>query len=98
MPLKFAQRRESDVPQPTRQGKVNEELEALKGELSRLRAGMVLEIETGSARAIRRTKGLVTRAGNQLGNKFQHWHSGTKVFAKPLQAARRRGRPPRTQR
>ena len=61
----------------------------------RLASGMVLEIETGSADAIRRTKGLVTRASKELGRPFHHWHDGTKVFAKPVEAVRRRGRPPK---
>ncbi len=96
MPLTFTQRQENEIPQPSRQGRVNEELQQVKNELSRLASGMVLEIETGSADAIRRTKGLVTRASKELGTQFQHWHEGTKVFARPTEAPRRRGRPRKT--
>lgn len=93
MSLKFTQRKETEVPQPNRQGKINEDLHRIRNELSNLASGMVLEIETGSAEAIRRTKGLVTRASKELGRPFQHWHEGTKVFARPAEAVRRRGRP-----
>ena len=96
MPLRFAQRREAEVPQPNRQGKVNEDLYRIRDELAKLAGGMVLEIETGSAEAIRRTKGLVTRASKELGRPIQHWHEGTKVFARPAEAVRRRGRPRKT--
>jgi len=51
---------------------------------------MVLEIETGDEKAIRATKMLVTRAGNELGTPWQHWHIGTKVYAKPIEATKQR--------
>ncbi len=96
MPLKIAHRREEEVPSAGAAGQPNEELHQLKTEMSKLAAGMVLEIEAGSTRSIRGTKGLVTRASKQLGRPFIHWHQGTKVFAKPAEA-RRRGRPPTVQ-
>lgn len=96
MPLKITHRKEEEVPSAGASGKPNEELHQLKTEMSKLAAGMVLEIETGSAKAIRGTKGLVTRASKQLGRPFIHWHQGTTVFAKPAEA-RRRGRPPKVQ-
>ncbi|MGE0227488.1 MAG: hypothetical protein AB7I38_03925 [Dehalococcoidia bacterium] len=96
MALKITHRKEEEVPSADVSGKPNAELHQLKTEMSKLAAGMVLEIETGSAKAIRGTKGLVTRASKQLGRPFVHWHQGTKVFAKPAEA-RRRGRPPKVQ-
>jgi hypothetical protein len=57
-------------------------------------SGMVLEIETGSEKAVRGAKMDVTRASTQLGTRWQHWHIGTKVFAKPAGEIRRRCRRP----
>ena len=95
MPFKIAHRKESDVPQPSRRGRVNPDLDQIKGEMSKLARGMVLEIETGSAGAVRRTKVLITKASKELGMKFQHWHLGSKVFTRQADAVRRRGRPKR---
>jgi hypothetical protein len=54
---------------------------------------MVLEIETGDERAVRATRMLVTRAGAQSATPWQQWRVGTKVYAKPIEATkRRRGR------
>jgi len=93
MPLKITHKPEEDVPTPGRTGKVNEDLVALKAEMLKLGQGMVLEIETGSEKAIRGTKALITRASKQLGTRWRHWHMGTKVFAKPTGQVRgRRGR------
>lgn len=97
MPLKITHRKEEDVPAAAAGGKSNEELDQLRSEMSKVAAGMVLEIETGSAKAIRGTKGAITRASKQLGKPFIHWHQGTKVFAKPTEAPKRRGRPPKVQ-
>jgi TusA-related sulfurtransferase len=92
MPLKIAQKKEEEVPTPGRTGKVNQELVALKDEMRKLSSGMVLEIETGSEKAVRGAKVLVTKASKELGSQWQHWSVGTKVFAKPLGEIRRRGR------
>src|SRR5918999_6401462 len=97
MTLKISHRTEQEVPAPAASGQANEELFQLKTEMSKLEPGMVLEVDAGNARAIRGTKGLVTRAGKQLGRPFVHWHQGTKVFAKPAEAPRRRGRPRKVQ-
>ncbi len=97
MPLKITHRKEQEVPAPSASGKANEELYRLKMEMSKLPAGMVLVIDAESTRAIRGTKGLITRAGKQLGKPFVHWHQGTTVFAKPAEAPRRRGRPRKVQ-
>ena len=97
MPLRFNQRKAGDVPVPSATGKVNEELIALKNEMGKLPAGMVLEIETGSEKAVRGTKMLVTKAANQLGTRWRHWNIGSTVFAKPAEAVRRRGRKPKSQ-
>jgi hypothetical protein len=91
MPLKIAHRKEADVPSAS-SAVGNDELVQLKSEMSKLAAGMVLEIEAGSDASVRRTKNLVTRAGKQLGRPFVHWHQGSRVFAKPAEA-RRPGRP-----
>lgn len=94
MPLKITHRKEQEVPRPGGPGKVNENIESMKTEMSKLRDGMVLEIEAGSEKAIRGTKRLVTTAAKELGATWRHWSEGTKVFAKPVAATRRRrGRP-----
>ena len=94
MPLKFTHKQEDQVPRPTKSGKVNEELIAVKNEMSKLASGMVLEIEAGSEKAVRGAKALVTRASKELGTRWRHWSVGTKVFAKPVEEVRRRiGRP-----
>ena len=93
MPLKITQRKQEDVPMPNAAGKINEDLLAIRGEMSKMASGMVLEIEAGSEKAIRGTKMLITKAANQLGMQWRHWNVGTKVFARPVEAARRRGRP-----
>src|SRR5438045_2226959 len=98
MPLKFTQKRESDVPSPAQNGRINPELELMKVELSRLKPGMVLEIDAGRDRTVRSTKVLVTKAAKQLGQPMMHWSDGNKVFAKAAEPALRRrvGRPRRS--
>jgi hypothetical protein len=95
MPLKITQRRAEEVPQPSKSGKVNEELQNIKAEMSKLREGMILEIDAGASGSVRSAKSLITRASKELGRPWTHWHQGTKVYAKPLPVQRRRGRPPR---
>ncbi len=92
MPLKISTRRQEDVPAPGRTGRINEDFAILRDEMRRLGTGMVLEIEAGSERSVRGIKMLVTRAAKDLGSSWQHWSVGTKVFAKPAQEIRRRGR------
>ena len=84
MPLRIKQVKQEEAPKPSSTGKANKELFAVKSEMLKLGGGMVLEIETGSERAVRGAKTLVTRASKELGTKWQHWHVGTKVFAKPV--------------
>ncbi len=94
MPLRIRQAKEGETGRGAGRT-IEQELQALKNEMAKLGKGMILEIETGSAQAVRTTKALVTRAGNQLGARWQHWHVGTKVFAKPvsrLKAMRGRGK------
>src|SRR5436309_813944 len=93
MPLKMTHRKAEDVPQPPGAGKGNDDLRSLKDELAKVSTGMVLEVDTGNEQDIRRTKVLITKAGRELGRPFRHWHEGTRVFAKPVDGARRRGRP-----
>ena len=91
MPIEIKQRPENEAPKPNR--KPNEDLIAVKNAMIRLGKGMVLEIEAGSEKAVRGTKALVTRSAKELGSRWQHWHVGTKVFAKPIEENRpRRGR------
>jgi hypothetical protein len=90
VPLRFSQRKPEEVPTPSASGKVNQDLLNLKNEMSKLAAGMVLEIETGSEKAVRGTKTLVTKAAKQLGTPWKHWSVGTTVFARPVEAVRRR--------
>jgi len=92
MPLKITHRKEEEVPRPGAAGRINENLEAIKAEMLKLGQGMVLEIETGSERAIRGTKALITRASRELGAKWRHWSHGTKVFARPAESVTRRRR------
>src|SRR4051812_37765467 len=94
MVLKITQRNEADVPMPNAQGRVNEDLQSMKAEMTKLPSGMVLEVETGSGKAIRSTKMLVSKAAKELGTQWEHWHVETKVYAKP-RAAARRGRKPK---
>ena len=96
MPLQITHRREEEVPGNS-SGRINEDLVRIKSEMSRLGAGMVLEIDTGSEKAVRGTKMLVTKAAKELGSQWKHWSSGSKVFAKPESTARRRGRPRKTE-
>src|ERR1700680_1919609 len=84
MPLRIKHIKQEEAPKPSSTGKANTELFAVKSEMLKLGKGMVLEIETGSAKAVRGTKTLVTRAGNELGTKWQHWDVETKVFARPM--------------
>ena len=91
--MKITHRNEADVPSPSAQGVVNENLLAVKAEMTKLAPGMVLEIDTGSAKAVRSAKMLVTRAAKQMGTEWQHWHNGTMVYAKPRSVSRRGRRP-----
>jgi len=94
MPLRIRHVREDEAPRPSSKGDTNEDVNQLKSEMMRLGSGAVLEIEAGSEKAVRGVKTLVTRASNQLGSRWRHWHVGTKVFAKPDGRARRGpGRP-----
>lgn len=88
MPLKITHRKASEVPAPGASGKVNQALADLMDEMGKLATGMVLEIETGDETSIRATKMLITRAANQMGTPYSHWHSGTKVYAQPKPAAK----------
>src|SRR5438046_3776269 len=97
MPLRFSQKKEEDVPRPGSSGKVNLDLLAIRDQMTKLASGMVLEIETEGEKAVRGTKMLVTRAANQLGTRWHHWNVGSKVFAKPADAIRRRGRRKKTE-
>ena len=96
MPLKFTHRNQEEVPSPSSNGRVNQDLMALKDEMQKLPAGMVLEIQTEGEKAVRGTKMLITKAAGQLGNQWQHWSVGSKVFAKPKEMLARRGRPKKT--
>jgi spore cortex formation protein SpoVR/YcgB (stage V sporulation) len=92
MPLNITHRKEDEVPTPSAMGRVNEDLETIKSEMRKLAPGMVLEMDPGNEKAVRGTKMLVTRASTQLGSRWQHWHVGTVVFAKPAGETRKRGR------
>lgn len=94
MALKIAHRTAEEVPVGGSNTE-SAEFTQIKAELAKLQAGMVLEIETGSAKAIRGTKSMLTRAGKQAGRPVVHWHQGTTVYAKSSEPAKRRGRPPK---
>ena len=91
MPLKITHRKEDEVPTAGGPGRGNDDLQALKNEMS----GMVLQIDADSEKAVRGTKMLITKAANQLGNRWTHWNVGSTVFAKPAEAVKRRGRRPK---
>ena len=84
MPLKFSHRKPEEVPGPGKGGRVNLALVSVLDEMRKLATGMVLEIETGDEKAIRATKSLITRAANQMDTRWQHWHVGTKIYARPM--------------
>ncbi len=92
MPLQIAHRKEEEVP-GTSGGRNNEDLVSLKSEMSKLPAGMVLEIDTGSEKSVRGAKMMITKAARELGTEWKHWSDGGKVYAKPATATKRRGRP-----
>ena len=92
MALKINVRKETEVPRPTSTGKVNEEIEALKGKMAGLPSGMVLEVEVDKSKSVRSAKAMITRAARDLGANWRHWHSGNRVFAQPKAARRRRRR------
>ncbi len=96
MPLKFTHRSQDEVPSPSSNGKVNQNLMDIKDAMMKLPSGMVLEIETEGEKAVRGTKMLITKAGGQMGKQWQHWSVGSKVFAKPKEMLARRGRPKKT--
>jgi hypothetical protein len=52
LPLKITHRKEEEVPSPSGSAKPNEDAQAIKSEMGKLASGMVLEIETGSEKAI----------------------------------------------
>ena len=95
LPLNITHRNENEVPTPSAQGRVNEDFESLKAEMSKLDSGMVLEINAGNEKAVRGTKMLITRAARLLGSDWTHWSNGTTIYARP-QASTRRGRPKKT--
>ena len=96
MPLTITHRNENDVPTPSGQGRVNEDFESLKSEMSKLDSGMVLEINAGNEKAVRGTKMLITRVARQLGSEWSHWNNGATVYARPKTSSARRGRPKKT--
>jgi len=93
MPLQITPRKAEDVPSASSTGKVNHDLIELKDEMKKLGSGMVLEIETVGDKGVRSTKMLISKAAKELGAQWQHWHAGTKVFARPSEPSKRRGRP-----
>jgi len=90
MPLQFRHKKAHEVPQPGRGSRVTEAFTAIMNEMARVAPDMVLEIETGDARAIRATRMLVARAGSESGMPWRQWHVGTKVYAQPMEETKRR--------
>jgi len=91
MPLKIRHVSEKEAPKPTVKGRTNRDIHQLKSEMMKLASGAVLEVEAGSEKAVRGVKTLITRASNELGNGWRHWHVGTKVYARPQAKTKRRG-------
>lgn len=94
MALKIVHRKVDEVPSAT-SGRSSTEFDTIKAELAKLQPGMVLEVDPGSQGAVRGTKAMLTRAGNQLGRPVVHWSLGNVIYAKATEAPRRRGRPPK---
>jgi len=92
VPLKFTQKRIDEVPTPSASGRVNQDLVSIKNEMSKLAGDMVLEIETGSEKAVRSNKVMITKAGKELDARWRHWHVGSKVFARPIDGLKSRAR------
>jgi hypothetical protein len=93
VPLQFSHKKAHEVPQPARASRVSEAFSAIMKEMARVAPDMVLEIETGDERELRATRMLVTRAGCESTTPWRQWHVGTKVYAQPMEATkRRRGR------
>lgn len=90
MPLKIIHRNAEEVPSPGKSGKTNEDAQAIQSEMAKLQPGMVLEIETGSEKAVRGTKVLISRAAKQMDAHWQHWHVGSTVFARPVEEVKKR--------
>ncbi len=93
MPLKIRQVSEKEAPKPNARGATNKDVHQLKSEMMKLASGAVLEVEAGSEKAVRGVKTLITRASNELGNRWRHWHVGTKVYARPQGKTKGRGGP-----
>ncbi len=74
MALQFSHKKAGEVPQPRQRGKVSDAVAAVMRELERVSHDMVLEIETGDEKAIRATKLMISRAGEELGTPVRHWH------------------------
>ena len=98
MALQFSHKKAGEVPQPRQRGKVSDAVAAVMRELERVAQDMVLEIETGDEKAIRATKLMISRAGEELGTPVRHWHKGTKVYARPVDPITERGRKQRSER
>jgi hypothetical protein len=93
VPLQFSHKKAHEVPQPSPAKRVTEAFSAVMEEMARVAPGMVLEIETGDAKAVRATRMLVARAGSESGMPWRLWRVGTKVYAQPGEVTkRRRGR------
>lgn len=93
MPMKFTQRRAEDVPTGKPGRGLNPDFLVVKSEMARLTPGLVLEIQTSTDNTVRGTKMLVTKAARELGVSWRHWNVGSTVFARPVEEAKRRGRP-----
>ena len=76
MPLKFSQKRMDEVPTPNASGRINQDLVSIKNEMAKLAGDMVLEIETGSEKAVRSTKVLITKAAKELDTRIGPWRFG----------------------
>ncbi len=94
MALKIRQVPEMERPKEKLSGKVNQDIEQLKGEIAKLGPGTMLEVDAGDEKRVRSVKNLITRASRQVNVSLEHWHVGSVVFAKHA-AAGKRGRPPK---
>lgn len=76
MPLKH--RKAEEVP-PSSTDSSSAEFNQIKVELARLQPGMVLEVDAGSQKALRKTKAMLTRAGKQIGRTVVHGQQGGSI-------------------
>jgi len=86
MPLKISVRNEAEVPSAACAAG-SAEFSQIKAELAKLEPAWCSKVDAGSQKALKGTKAMLTRAGNQIGRPVTHWQ------AEPWCTRRQRTRP-----